>query len=84
MSPCLNKLTDEQNAWSFYGWESVKRQRQFISRTNLMQLARGDFNLAYKTEELDHLQSLFLIGFQLLFDFKKLKNREIISKCQTN
>lgn len=49
-----------------------------------MQLARGDFNLAYKTEELDHLQSLFLIGFQLLFDFKKFKNREIISKCQTN
>lgn len=47
-----------------------------------MQLARGDFNLAYKTE-LDHLQSLFLIGFQLLFDFKKFKNREII-KCQTN
>lgn len=30
----------------------MKRQRQFISRTNLMQLARGDFNLAYKTEEL--------------------------------
>ena len=52
MSPCLNKLTDEQNAWSFYGWESVKWQRQFISRMNLMQLARGDFNLAYKTEEL--------------------------------
>lgn len=51
---------------------------------NLMQLARGDFNLAYKTEELDHLQSLFLIGFQLLFDFKKLKNREITSKCQIN
>ena len=49
-----------------------------------MQLARGDFNLAYKTEELDHLQSLFLIVFQLLFDFKKLKNREITSKCQTN
>ena len=55
----------------------MKRQRQFISRTNLMQLARGDFNLAYKTEELDHLQSLFLIGFQLLFDFKKiLKSRD--------
>ena len=51
---------------------------------NLMQPARGDFNLAYKTEELDHLQSLFLIGFQLLFDFKKLKNREITSKCQIN
>ena len=50
----------------------MKRQRQFISRTNLMQLARGDFNLAYKAEELDHLQSLFLIGFQLLFDFKKI------------
>lgn len=62
----------------------MKRQRQFISRTNLMQLARRDFNLAYKTEELDHLQSLFLIGFQLLFDLKKFKNREIISKCQTN
>ena len=37
-----------------------------------MQLERGDFNLAYNTEELGHRQSLFLIGFQLLFDLKKI------------
>ena len=82
MSPRLKKLTDEQNAWSFYSWESVKRRRQFISRAHLMQLEREDFNLAHKTKELDHRESWS--DFNYCLTLKKLKNREVTSKRETN